>query len=60
MRCGATLPVTRIQYRNEPPDVQASRLAFEQKHDAECGPKSIGMILDIPDKADIEGKDYDA
>lgn len=45
--CGATYPVTTIRYAREPPDVQAARLAFEQLHDAQCGPKSIGMTLDL-------------
>ena len=44
--CGATLPVTHILYDREPPEMQAARLAFEDLHDATCGPKSVGMILD--------------
>jgi hypothetical protein len=45
--CGSTLNVTRILHRDESPDIQAERLAFEQKHDRECGQKSVGMILDL-------------
>jgi hypothetical protein len=45
--CGATLNVTTILYRDEPPSIQVERLAFEQTHDRECGLKSVGMILDL-------------
>lgn len=45
--CNATIPVTHILYVREPPDVQAVRLDFELRHDRECGPKSVGMILEI-------------
>jgi hypothetical protein len=45
--CGSTLNVTTILHRDESPSIQAERLAFEQKHDRECGQKSVGMILDV-------------
>jgi hypothetical protein len=48
--CGATTPATTIRYAAEPPAVQATQLAFEREHDARCGPKSVGIILDLPDR----------
>ena len=45
--CGATLPVSEIFYYKETPEIQAERLAFEEKHLVECGAKPIGMMFDI-------------
>lgn len=46
--CGETLPVKQILYVKADRDEQASRLEFELRHDVECGPKSIGLILELP------------
>lgn len=45
--CGEAIPVTRIRFGAAPEDEQARRLAFEEKHDAQCGPKSVAMIMDF-------------
>ncbi len=44
--CGATLPVTRILYKDEPSDIQAQRAYFQAYHDLRCGRKSVGIILE--------------
>jgi hypothetical protein len=52
--CGATSELcTHILYAKEPAEIQAMRLAFEAQHDAACGPKSVGMIIDLPTPAAV-------
>lgn len=45
--CGAAIPVTTILYADSDEEEKSARLAFELEHDRKCGPKSVGMIVEI-------------
>lgn len=48
--CGATIQVSHILYIRESPDIQKLRLEFEELHDKQCGPKSVGMIIETKEE----------
>ena len=45
--CGSKLRVTTIRCDLAPKAEQQQRLMFEQEHEQTCGPKPIGMMLEI-------------
>lgn len=45
--CGATMSCKTVLFMNASEGEQEDRLAFETKHDRECGEKSCGMIGDL-------------
>lgn len=51
VRCGQTLSVGAILWISDSPEHQGRRSAFERQHETSCGPKSIGLIVELPEPA---------